>query len=57
MEDLKTEIEQIKVQLFTGIKLGRVEKQWGNMIIETCNKALTIPDVVGQSELLKPKIL
>lgn len=48
MEDLKTEIEQIKVQISTGIKLGRIEKVWGEMIVETCDKALAIPaDVEG----------
>ena len=52
MENLKTEIEQIKVQLFTGIKLGRIEKEWGEMIIGTCDRALTIPVVVGRSEQL-----
>jgi hypothetical protein len=46
MEDLKTEIEQIKIQLFTGIKLGRIEEEWGNMVIDTCDRALTIHGVV-----------
>jgi hypothetical protein len=46
MEEIKEDIEQVKVQILTGIKLGRVEKEWGNMIIETCNRALTIPVVV-----------
>ena len=55
MEELKNDIEQVKVQFLTGIKLGRVDEEWGNMIIETCNRALTIPVVVGQSEQLKPK--
>lgn len=52
MEEIKEDIEQIKVQLLTGIKLGRVENEWGNMIIETCNRALTIPVVSQQRELL-----
>ena len=52
MEDLKTEIEQMKIQVFTGIKLGRIEEEWGNIIIKTCDRALTIHGVVGQSEQL-----
>jgi len=48
MEELKNDIEQVKVQLLTGIKLGRVDEEWGKMIIETCNTALTIP-VVSKS--------
>ena len=46
MEELKNDIEQVKIQLLTGIKLGRVDEEWGNMIIETCNRALTIHSVV-----------
>lgn len=45
MEELKNDIEQVKVQILTGIKLGRVEQEWGNMIIETCNRALTVHSV------------
>lgn len=52
MEELKNDVEQIKVQLFTGIKLGRVDEEWGNMIIETCNRALNIHSVSNQRELL-----
>ncbi len=53
MEELKTEIKQIKLQILTGIKQDRIDLTWGNMIIDTCNKALTLHDVVGSgTELL-----
>ncbi len=40
--ELKTEIKQIKLQILVGIKQDRIDLTWGNMIIDNCNKALTL---------------
>lgn len=45
MDELKVEIEQIKIQIGEGIKLGRIEMKWGGLVIKTCNRALTLTDV------------
>ena len=42
MEELKTEIKQIKLQILVGIKQDRINHEWGAMIIDNCNKALTL---------------
>jgi len=37
---LKENIEQVKKQVSTGIKLGRIDRKWGSMIVETCDNTL-----------------
>ena len=56
MEELKTEIKQIKLQILTGIKQDRIDYTWGNMIIDTCNKALTLRGVVKPLFVILVKI-
>ena len=52
MEELKSEIKQIKNQILVGIKEDKIDYTWGKMIIDTCDKSLTLTDVVVQSEQL-----
>lgn len=51
MEELKTEIKQIKLQIIVGIDQDRIDKTWGKIIINNCDKALTLCVVSQQSEL------
>jgi hypothetical protein len=46
MEEVKTEIKQIRNQILVGIKEEKIDFTWGKMIIDTCNKALTLYGVV-----------
>lgn len=52
MEELKTEIKQIKNQILVGIKEDKIDYTWGKMIVDTCDKALNLH---GVGNLLKDK--
>ncbi len=46
MKDLKEEIKQIKLQILVGIKEEKIDHTWGTMVVDNCNKALTLCGVV-----------
>ena len=56
MEEVKTEIKQIKNQILVGIKEDKIDHTWGMMIIENCNKALTLCGVSNSTVLEEPII-
>tara|TARA_R110000803_G_C11788641_1_gene297714 strand:+ start:331 stop:567 length:237 start_codon:yes stop_codon:yes gene_type:complete len=52
MENVKTEIKQIKNQILLGILEDKIDSTWGMLIVDNCNKALTLCGVVvSEAEL------
>lgn len=52
MEKLKTQIEQIKKKVFEGRMHGGISPTYGKVLYEEIDKALSLYNVVGQSEQL-----